>query len=137
MRPVRAFCTLLVLLPTGLAAQTAPVIDGQRIVTPDEFDAITEGRTIGWRYPNGQVGVEYYMPDRQVLWQVTPDECTAGEWYAQGDAVCFVYGPDDIPGCWFIYERDGKLRVRDTEAPMIELVEKGDAAPLVCGGPGA
>ncbi|KPP93728.1 MAG: hypothetical protein HLUCCA08_06000 [Rhodobacteraceae bacterium HLUCCA08] len=137
MRPVRALCLALALSPAPLAAQTAPTIDGQRTVTPDEFDAITEGRTIGWRYPNGAVGVEYYMANRQVLWQVDRDECTAGEWFAQGDAICFVYGPDDVPGCWFVYERDGKLIVNDVDAPMVELVEKGDAAPLVCAGPGA
>lgn len=125
------------LLIAALFAAAGSVEAQDRPISPTEFGRIVEGRTLDWRYPDGSIGTEYYMENRQVLWSVTPGECTAGEWYALGQAVCFVYGDFDDPGCWLIYERDGKLVARDADTPLLELVEKGDAAPLVCGGPGA
>lgn len=115
-------------LLTSVAAADTPI-------TADEFEARTENRTIGWRYPMGDVGVEYYLPGRVVLWAATPGECSRGVWFEKDELICFLYDGRTEPGCWHAFDRGGKLVVVEAETALT-VVEKGDAAPLVCDGPG-
>lgn len=72
------------------------------LLTADEFDALTLGRTMTWAEFGQVYGVEQYLPDRQVRWTVVGDECKLGHWYPEGDAICFVYEDDPEPNCWAI-----------------------------------
>lgn len=78
----------------------------QTPMTPEEFDRWSTGRTLDYS-TDGQVwGSEAYFPDRRVRDADTGGPCRDGYWYADGDAVCFVYPGFDGTHCW-LYWRDG------------------------------
>jgi hypothetical protein len=79
----------------------------ERVMTPAEFEAFSTGKTIDYSDEFSTWGREEYLPGRQVRFSFTDDECRFGQWYDQGDQVCFVYEGDPAPKCW-TYFTDGK-----------------------------
>ena len=45
------------------------------LLTADDFDALTKGRTMTWSEFGTVYGVEQYLPNRQVRWTVVGDDC--------------------------------------------------------------
>ena len=106
-------------------------------LTAEAFDALTLGRTMTWSEYGQVYGVELYLPGRRVRWTVLGDDCVAGHWYPDGDAICFVYEDDPMPDCWLITETVGNLAAYDTsDAPGSEPVHVQETnEPLACFGP--
>lgn len=106
-------------------------------LTPSEFSAYAVGRTLSYA-ANGEVwGQEQYLADNQVMWAFTGQDCQFGQWYPQGNAICFVYAGDDIPKCWNFYLGAGGLiaeLIGDTSATPLSEVGKS-TEPLECAGP--
>ena len=84
-----------------LAALVAPV-HADPLLTAEEFDALTLGRTMTWSEFGQVYGVEQYLPDHRVRWTELGDDCKLGHWYQDGDAICFLYEDDPTPACWQI-----------------------------------
>ncbi|MFM7334795.1 MAG: hypothetical protein ACKO2N_14235 [Tabrizicola sp.] len=86
-----------------LAVQAA---QAQTPMTPEEFERWATGKTLDYA-TDGQVwGSEAYLPGRRVVDADTGGPCRDGSWYADGDAVCFVYPDFDGTHCW-LYWREG------------------------------
>lgn len=123
---------LLLLLATALPAQAQDIP-----VSPGEFERMVTGQTLSYSASGGEYGAEEYFDGRRVRWSFLDGKCTEGEWFAEGDQVCFVY--EDIPRtqCWKFYLRQGRLMARFENDPMAtELYETSRRdEPLMCLGP--
>ena len=122
-------------------------------MTGAEFEAFVTGKTLTFAIGSEPYGVEYYAPDRRVIWSFAGGECVNGEWYDEatdtgtntgtnsgtnsGTNICFVYENNPDPQCWQIFEVGGKLRADFMNRPgTTVLYEAYEAEPLVCGGVG-
>lgn len=110
-------------------------------LTGPEFEALVEGKTLTFATDQAPYGVEYYAPDRRVIWSFIGGECVNGTWYEvatdTGTNICFFYENDPEPQCWQVYEQEGSLRAVFMNRPgTTVLYEAVEAEPLVCGGAG-
>ena len=91
-------------------------------MTPSEFSVYAIGRTLSYA-ANGVVwGQEQYLANNRVMWAFTGQDCQFGQWYPQGNAVCFVYEGDETPKCWNFYMGPRGL--------IAELIGDSDGTPL-------
>lgn len=122
----------LIFLLAGLPALA------EDIVTPDEFEALTTGKTLYFSRGGQFFGAEQYFKNREVYWQYADGQCTRGSWFAQGTNLCFRY--DDVDGsqCWVMWHEGARMFARlvgdVSGAAAIEL-ERKDELPLPCAGP--
>lgn len=101
-----------------LVAALATPLQAQDLLTAEEFDALTIGRTMTWAEFGQVYGVEQYLPGRRVRWTELGDDCKLGHWYQQGEAICFVYEDDPSdPACWRITLSGAGMLAEDTEDP--------------------
>ncbi|CTQ34294.1 hypothetical protein [Jannaschia rubra] len=117
MRPILA-------LVLSLAATPALA---ERIVTPDEFDAMVTGRTLHFDRHGEAYGAEQYFEDKRVIWSFEDGECQRGIWFANTRGqICFVYDSDPTPQCWdFLEADDGAFRARlDGDEAADDLVTR-------------
>lgn len=107
------------------------------LLTAEEFDALTLGRTMSWSEQGTVYGFEQYLPGRKVRWTFVGDECKDGTWYQQGDAICFQYEGDPAPDCWTITRSDPDLLAQYTTSPpdTPPVVVSATTEPLACFGP--
>ena len=77
---------LAVLLLLASPATAQDMLDGPA------FEAFTTGRIFAFAH-KGQppYGTEHYLPDRQVYWIDNAGQCHRGEWFVDGDDICFRY----------------------------------------------
>jgi hypothetical protein len=117
-------------------ALTAASIAETRM-SADEFEAYATGKTLSFAR-NGEVwGSEQYLPDRQVIWAFTEDDCQYGIWFEDEGNICFVYSDDPAPQCWRFFREATGLRaefVEDPENTTLSEVRQS-SEPLQCQGP--
>jgi hypothetical protein len=131
MRPVFIALALIAGLTPVCAAEP-----GQPL-TAEEFDAATVGRTLYYNSGGQPYGVEQYLPGRRVVWAFLGDDCRKGEWYPEGNDICFVYEDNPEPQCWAFFQSKSGLLARfrgdPASLPLIAVEESG--APMACMGP--
>lgn len=102
-----------------------------------EFDAYTPGKTL--YYGNGAepYGAEIYLPNRRVRWSFLDGECKEGQWYEQGELICFTYDDRPEPQCWSFQLGPRGLIARFENDPAITpLYEANESTEeLLCLGP--
>jgi len=108
----------------------------------EAFEALVTGRTLTFSTASGPFGVEYYAPNRRVVWSFVGGDCQNGEWYEvdgpSGPEICFTYETDPTPKCWQVFDVDGKIRADSMNTPGgTVLFEAVESEPLICGGVGA
>ena len=127
MKPL-ALCAALIASAAG-AAETP--------VSPEAFDALSRGRTLVYSDGDRAYGVEQYLPGRRVVWAFLGEDCRQGQWYAEGNEICFVYDNNPAPQCWAYFRTAEGLKARfrgdPPELPMISVAESD--APMPCQGP--
>lgn len=126
---LRIFLSLAALAAVPAAAETP--------VTPEEFEAMSTGRTFYYDAAGKSFGAEQYKPGRKVVWAFTGDDCKDGEWYADGPYVCFTYEDEPEPQCWaFARSEQGLIaRLRDDPAGMPLVAVEQSPEPMACMGP--
>lgn len=126
------------LLTLALVAAALPAF-AEEPMTADAFEAYVQGRTLTFGNAAGPYGLEHYHAGRRVTWAFIGQECQAGEWYPDGDAICFVYVDEPDPQCWRFYESDRGLRAEFVSDPdssvLYEVLDSEES--LVCPGVGA
>lgn len=127
---MRAFLSLLLLFPTGLAAAENPM-------SAADFNAYATGKTLTYSQTGEIYGAEQYLPGQRVLWAFTNDECREGRWYEEAGQICFVYEHDATPQCWTFWKGETGLNARfEGDGPGSELSEVAQSPdPLQCAGP--
>lgn len=126
---MRALTIILCLFALPAAAQN--------LMSAEEFDAYTRGKTFTYGSMGGPYGREQYLPDRRVRWSFLDGQCHAGEWYEEAGLICFVYDIEPEPQCWsFLREEDGLIARFENDPLAGELYEvEQSRAPLSCPGP--
>lgn len=106
-------------------------------LTADEFDALTQGRTMTWSEFGTVYGVEQYLPGRKVRWTFVGDDCKDGSWYPEGPAICFLYDDNPDPKCWEITRSGSDLLARFTGNPpeTAPVVVTETTETMACFGP--
>lgn len=87
------------------------------LIGPDEFQAMSEGKTLHFTQDGLTFGSEQFYKNRTSTWQYADGQCTVGQWYANGDALCFVYEHNPIPQCWLMSRRGGDIFARLSHLP--------------------
>ena len=130
----------IVLSASPLWADPPPQLPGRtpgKPMSPAEFATYATGRTLSYAADGTVWGKEQYLPDRQVMWAFTGKDCQFGQWYPQGNAVCFVYEGDAEPKCWNFYMGPRGLIAAligsDDFTPLSEVGQSSQ--PLDCQGP--
>lgn len=102
-----------------------------------EFESYTEGKTLYFIESGEKYGAERYLPDRKVEWSFLDGRCKTGEWYPQGDAICFVYEDRPDPQCWHFENTGRGLRAsflgEDSSTELYEARQSDE--PMYCMGP--
>lgn len=123
----------LILMLTFLAT---PLL-AQDLLTAEQFDTYTRGKTLFYG-KNGQAyGAEIYHENRRVEWSFLDGECKQGAWYEDNGLICFVYDDNPSPQCWSFRQGDTGLIARFENAPdTTELYEAEDIGEeMICLGP--
>lgn len=112
-------------------------LQAQSPLTPEEFEAYAQGRTLTYSYQGEVFGIEEYLPGRRVRWAFAGFECTDGYWYDDRGQVCFVYDYDPTPQCWTFFRDGAGIIARFmADPPGTELSEVAQSeVPLACPGP--
>ena len=130
---------LLILCATPLLADPPPrqIPPPGTPMTPNEFSTYSVGRTLSYAAGGTIWGQEQYLPDHQVMWAFTGEQCQYGQWYPDGNAVCFVYEGDDAPKCWnFFLGPTGLIAEFIGSEGLTPLSEVGQSTqPMECAGP--
>jgi hypothetical protein len=130
--PMRSLSLLAAL---GLVA--CPLHAADAPLTPEQFDALSVGRTFFYNSGGQSYGAEQYLPGRKVIWAFTGDDCRKGEWYAEGQFICFVYDDEPDPQCWTFHNgMDGLTAVFRGETdnqPLVAIEQSPE--PMKCMGP--
>jgi len=119
-----------VLAATAAALQAAPM-------SAAEFEAYTQGKTLYFREGGQAYGAERYLPGRRVEWSFLDGRCKMGEWYPQGDAICFTYEDNPDPQCWVFEQQGGRLKadfLGEGSGTILYEAEQSDE-PMYCMGP--
>ncbi len=128
-----------VLIAFLLAALPGPGMT-ESIVSADEFQSMSEGKTLYFEQQGRQYGAEQFFPGRQSTWVYGDGTCTEGRWYAQGEAICFKYTDQLLPQCWIFAQRDGDFFARQLGLgagdPSELRLSRRDETPLPCPAPG-
>ena len=128
--------TALPLLLCLLVMPAMPAL-AEPVMSAEEFDAYTRGKTFFYE-SNGQAyGAEEYLPDRRVIWTFLDGRCQYGEWYMRGSHICFVYEENPSEQCWSFTRKPAGLIARfenDPDALELYEVEKTSQS-LTCLGP--
>lgn len=118
-------------------AVTALPALSQSLMTAQEFDAYTRGKTLYYGDGATPYGAEIYLPNRRVRWSFLDGECKDGEWYEQDGLICFVYEDRPDPQCWSFTEGSNGLIARFENDPAVTpLYEANESTQeMLCLGP--
>jgi len=120
-----------------MIALLAPPVCAQELMTAEEFDTYTRGKTLFFGQDGQAFGAEIYRENRQVQWSFLDGECKDGEWYEDAGLICFVYDDNPNPQCWsFVKGPKGliaRFENRDTTTQLYEAEDIGKE--MICLGP--
>ena len=134
---MRLFPPFALLTMTASLAAPAFAAKPDTPMTAEEFSAYATGKTLSYAQ-NGEVwGSEQYLAGKRVVWTFSGEECQYGQWYADADAICFVYETDPTPQCWHFFRESNGLRAEFLDDPVnTNLSEVSQSeTPLTCPGP--
>lgn len=120
-----------------LSALCALPAAAQDLMSAEEFDAYTRGKTLFYGNGNSPYGAEIYHENRRVQWSFLDGKCKEGEWYEADGLICFTYEDNPDPQCWSFVEGSGGLIARfENEPNTTELYEARDQGQeMLCLGP--
>ncbi len=109
----------------------------QDLMTADEFDSYTNGKTFYYGSMGSPYGAEEYLDDRRVRWSFLDGKCQEGVWYEEAGLICFVYENQPDPQCWSFQQGSRGLIARfENNLQNTELYEvEKSVEPLLCLGP--
>lgn len=127
--------TLALCLSLGATAWPALA---ETLMSAEEFDAYTRGKTFFYGVDGHDYGAEEYLPNNRVIWTFLDGQCQNGIWYEENGMICFEYETIEPRQCWtFRRGSEGGLIARFENDPVeLELYEvQRSAEPLQCPGP--
>ncbi|OYW54704.1 MAG: hypothetical protein B7Z31_11310 [Rhodobacterales bacterium 12-65-15] len=118
-------------LVTAFALATGSIASGQEL-SPNDFQSRTEGRAFGTYFPDGRLlGIEIFLPGRQVIWQAADGTCQKGIWQVQNGYVCYLYEGFN-PGHCMRYRAEGDTMVGTTDTRETFILRQGSEDDVTC-----
>ena len=108
--------------------------NGETIITPEEFETLSQSKTLFF-YRDGQIyGAEQFFKGRQSTWKFADGECDRGIWFPKGDQICFQYQANPGTQCWhFLKTKDGfSARFLGNEPSLDLKLRTINRAELIC-----
>lgn len=109
----------------------------ETVLTPADFEAFAQGSTVYFSRHGKPYGAEQYLRNRKVIWAFADGTCEFGEWFPDGDRLCFQYEHQSSPLCWNYLQTDAGKVVRVVgDDPENDLLVAGqDREHLKCAAP--
>ena len=103
-------------------------------MSAEDFDAYTLGKTLFYGREGQAYGVEKYLPGRKVIWSFLDGQCQHGDWYPEGEQICFVYENQHDPQCWrFSLTPEGLRAQFENRSEATQLYETDDpSSEMIC-----
>lgn len=121
----------MIRLATALALCLASAAQGQEL-SPEAFQARTEGRAFGTYFPDGSLlGIEIFLGDRQVIWQDAGGTCQKGHWQVDAGHVCYHYEITGLGHC-MIYRAEGDVIIGRADYGEDYLLREVAKAEVTC-----
>lgn len=118
-------------LATALALALAPMAAAQEL-SPDDFQARTEGRAFGTYFMDGSLlGIEIFLSDRKVIWQAFDGTCQKGHWQVDNGYVCYHYEDSGLGHC-MIYRAEGDAIIGRTDYGEDFILRQGSKDDVTC-----
>ncbi|MCU0829363.1 MAG: hypothetical protein MUE52_18740 [Tabrizicola sp.] len=116
---------------TVLALTLASTAHGQEL-SPEEFQARTEGRAFGTYFMDGTLlGIEIFLSDRKVIWQDASGTCQKGHWQVDNGHVCYYYEFSGLGHC-MIYRVEGADMIGRADYGEDFLLRQGSKDDVTC-----
>ncbi|MGB7241172.1 MAG: hypothetical protein WBC93_03685 [Sulfitobacter sp.] len=124
------------LMAAFATALAAPVF-AQDMMSAEEFDAYTRGKTLFYGQGGSPYGAEVYLDNRRVRWSFLDGDCKEGHWYEDAGQICFVYEDNPEPQCWtFRAGAAGLIAKFENDPDATDLYEADDIEEeMICYGP--
>ncbi len=125
------------LLTLAIALFLALPALAEEIVTPQEFEALSTGKTLYFSREGQLFGVEQFYKRHRSTWQFADGNCDDGVWYADRGYICFQYTKKPEAQCWHFLKTDKGYSARAEGSPPESdlFLESVDQEPLNCKGP--
>ena len=126
------------LVPLALSALIAAPALAQQLMSAQDFDTYSKGKTFYYGSSGQPYGVEEYFGNRRVRWSFLDGQCQDGHWYEDQGNICFVYENSPDPQCWrFFRSPDGMTaQFKGENGTTTELYQMKDAPEAMqCPGP--
>ena len=115
----------------ALALCLASAAQGQEL-SPEEFQARTEGRAFGTYFTDGTLlGIEIFLSDRKVIWQDASGTCQKGVWQVQDGHVCYLYEQHNLGHC-MIYRSEGDAIIGRADYGEDFVLRQGSKDDVTC-----
>jgi hypothetical protein len=113
-------------------------LNAETIVSPDEFDTLSKGKTMYFSQDGEHYGTEQFFHDRSSKWRYSDGICENGEWFADGDFICFNYEHAPETQCWHFIKTETGYIARPEGAPKDNFIDLDfiDKKPLLCSSDG-
>ena len=115
----------------------AQISAAETVLSPQQFEAFSQGKTLYFSQAGQPYGAEQYLPNRQSIWQYADGSCHRGIWFTRKDQICVIYENNPEEQCWNFLDKDGVFAARaignPPEADLVVSLQ--DTAPLICLGP--
>lgn len=108
---MRAAVLILCLMAAPAVAET-PIAP----MTLAEFEAFSTGKTLVYAQGGTVIGSEQHLPGNRTLDADLGGPCTEGEWFADGEAICFVYAAYPGTHCWLFWREGGGVMAQTVGA---------------------
>ncbi len=121
----------MIRLATALALCLASVAQGQEL-SPDQFQARTEGRAFGTYFADGALlGIEIFLNDRKVIWQSFDGTCQNGHWQVADGYVCYYYETSGLGHC-MTYRAEAEVIIGRTDYGEDFILRQGFKDDVTC-----
>jgi hypothetical protein len=107
----------------------------ETMLTPEEFDALSTGKTLYFSKDGEAYGAEQFFQGRRSKWRYSDGACEKGEWFARNNLICFNYENAIETQCWEFFKTDnGGYAARAEGAAPDQILELDfiDTKPLLC-----
>lgn len=106
----------------------------ETLVSPEEFEAMSTGKTLYFSKDGQAYGSEHFYKGRRSKWRYSDGICEDGEWFAQDDLFCFNYDGGTDTQCWTFFKTDKGFAARAEDAALDDILKLYliDKKPLLC-----
>ena len=121
-----------------IAFLVASQAEAETLISPDEFEAMSTGKTLYFSKDGQAYGAEHFYKGRRSKWRYSDGTCEDGEWFTENKLFCFNYENGTQTQCWTFFKTDKGYAARAEGAPLDEILKLYliDKKPLLCKGTG-